>query len=281
MDQTMREQALRRILWLLRPYLPHFIVIDGWVPHLYRYYGDFAEWRSQLSGTAEVDVLLADTKELANKAPLAELLRNAGFQSTNESCGAIWTNDPATGEKVEFFVPHVGIGMRAGTTQAIVGQVGLSAISLTDLELLAAHVHHIRIPFVVAGTSPVDVVVRVPSLGAYLVAKSATFFRRSGASPSDSASRRGKDVMYIRDVMAAGVHVTQQVERDLSELRALGTYAVGRLRYAASQLELLNDASTVLDDASRELAERDGMTLHAARLDVRGHAQDLLDLLRM
>lgn len=276
-DQSTREYALRRILWLLKAYLPHVIVIGGWVPHLYRYYGGFAEWRSQLSGTTEVDVLLVDTKGLAIQAPLAELLRGAGFQSANESRGAVWTNDRATGEKIEFFVPHVGIAMHVGTTQRIAGQTGLSAISLTDLELLAAHVHQIRVPFFVAGMSPVDVEVRVPSLGAYLVAKSATFFRRSAAL--QSAPRRGKDVVYIRDVMAAGPDVTAQVERDLAEIRALGNYAVDRLRHAASQLRLLNEATAVLDEASRELAERDGLTLNAARLDVRGHAQDLFELL--
>jgi hypothetical protein len=102
------EQALRRVLWTLRPYLPDLIVIGGWVPHLYRRYGGFTEWKSHLSGTAEVDVLVRDAMDSSSRTPLAEILEAAGFTTDDEGRGAVWENAPGTGEKIEFFIPHQG-----------------------------------------------------------------------------------------------------------------------------------------------------------------------------
>lgn len=34
-----QEQAFRRVLWLLRGYLPDLVIIGGWVPYLYKRFG--------------------------------------------------------------------------------------------------------------------------------------------------------------------------------------------------------------------------------------------------
>ena len=104
------EQALRRVLWALRPYLPDLIVIGGWVPHLYRRYGGFSDWKSRLSGTAEVDVLVADGMDASSRPPLADILDAAGFRCDDQ--GAVWENGLGTGERIEFFVPHEGTARR-------------------------------------------------------------------------------------------------------------------------------------------------------------------------
>jgi hypothetical protein len=50
------EKVLRAILATLRPYLDDLVIIGGWVPHLYRRYGLFPNWRSELS-QSRLDVL--------------------------------------------------------------------------------------------------------------------------------------------------------------------------------------------------------------------------------
>lgn len=45
-------------LWVLRDYLGEMTLIGGWVPELYRRYGDVDTWRSQLSRTREADILV-------------------------------------------------------------------------------------------------------------------------------------------------------------------------------------------------------------------------------
>jgi hypothetical protein len=52
--------------------------------------------------------------------------------------------------------------------------------------------------------------VRVPTLGAYVVQKAATFTQRP-TSEIDSASKAGKDIVYLRDVMAGGPKVRRQI----------------------------------------------------------------------
>lgn len=271
------EQALHHVLWLVRPYLPELVVIGGWVPHLYRRYGGFHEWGSTLSRTAEVDVLLPQEPPRDGRPPLAQLLREAGFTSTQESRGAIWMNDVATGEKVEFFVPHAGTATSIGQPRPLPAQDGLGAIPLTDLTLLARHTRALQIPVAITIRRPEMLSVRVPSIGAYLVGKGATFMKRSPAT-SPEQSRRAKDIVYIRDVMAAGTDVVRQVERDIIELRALSDVASYML-YAGNNLSLLDRGSAVLQEAARELAERDGMRIEDARLDLEGHVLDLRELL--
>jgi hypothetical protein len=269
------EQALRRVLWTLRPYLSDVVVIGGWVPHLYRRHGGFAEWRSGLSGTAEVDVLLPASAPAAERPPLGEILTSAGFRSSNG--GAVWENDPATGEKVEFFVPHTGIAASQGVVRPVADQSGVGAFALTDLDVLSEHTRILPVPMTVQEGPPVELSVRVPTLGAYLVAKACTFLKRSPIMDG-TMSRRAKDLVYIRDVMAAGEEVVRRVEADVIEMR----HRAGgdrRLEYAVSQLALLNDRHPALVEAAQELAERDLVPESQARSDVLGHVHDLHDLL--
>ena len=276
-EQDVLERALRRVLWTLRPYLPDLVVIGGWVPHLYRAYGGFRSWQSNLSGTGEVDVLLPDATVLAQRPPLADVLRDAGFES--DADGAVWANEPVTGEKIEFFVPHQGIAKTLGRPRAIGGQAGVGAIPLTDLTLLGAHTRPLLVPVTIASQPNATLTVRVPSLGAYVVAKASTFMKRPHAALQGGRSRRAKDLVYIRDVAAAGDEVMTQVERDIAEIRELGPVVEAQLDYARSQLLLLNEQSAVLREAAEELSERDAIPLDAALQDVRGHLADVREIL--
>src|SRR5829696_4124730 len=98
-NQSQFEQGLRRILWTLRDYAPDLMVIGGWVPHLYRQYGGFKDWTSELSGTGEVDVLVPPALPTGARPPISRLLGEAGFIPTSENpAAAIWAKDPIVGE---------------------------------------------------------------------------------------------------------------------------------------------------------------------------------------
>ena len=273
------EQALRRVLWRLRPYLGELTLIGGWVPHLYRRYGEFASWRSRLSRTGEVDLIVGSQRTTTERPPLATLLADAGFESKDGSGGAIWANDPASGEKIEFFAPHVGTHRDIGRPRPVPGQAGIGAIALTDLELLQAHTRRLQVPVAIDGEQPATLDVRVPTLGAYLVTKAATFFKRTAGPVTAGGGSRTKDVLYVRDVMAAGPDVAARVELDVEEIRRTGASAVDYLRYASNQLSLLSGAHPILVAAAEELAVRDHMDVGRARHDLLGHVQDFRDIL--
>jgi hypothetical protein len=275
-DETL-EQALRRVLWVLRPYLPDLIVIGGWVPHLYRRYGGFTEWRSRLSGTAEVDVLVVEGSDTSTRQPLAEILGAAGFTSDEQTRGAVWENAPGTGEKVEFFAPHQGTMRTAGKVRSLTGHEGLGAILLTDLELLEVHTREPCVPITIAQSAPEELKVRVPTLGAYLVVKASTFLKRP-AGDGETRSRRAKDLVYIRDILAAGEPITRQVQIDIGEIRRMPLGA-SKLDYAVTQIGVIDRQNLALVEAAAELAERDQLSREAAINDLHGYLTDFREML--
>lgn len=164
-DQQQFERGLRRILWALRDYLRDLTVIGGWVAHLYRRYGGFAEWKSDLSRTAEVDVLVPTPLGTAGRPPVSALLRDAGFRPATEgNSAAVSENDPATGERIEFLVRHEGTARQIGRPRSLLGQERLAAIPLTDMDLMMRHAATLHIPVTITSAEGV-LAVRVPTLG--------------------------------------------------------------------------------------------------------------------
>jgi hypothetical protein len=285
-DLTQFESGLRRVLWELKPYLPELVVIGGWVPHLYRRYGGFTEWKSALSRTGEVDVLVTRAIDAAGRPSIPAILEAAGFRPVGDSGpAAVWAKDPARGEMIEFLVPHVGTAKQLGGVQPLPSQPGLGALSLTDLTLLQAHTTTLDVPVTVAVAPPRTLAVRVPTLGAYAVTKAATFPKRSpiagAAGVVTSNPKRAKDVLYLRDLMAAGDEVVARIEEDAQRIRRSSKPDREYVHYAANNLSLLFGREPTADvkAVTAMLAERDGVSVADATADVIGHLTDLREVL--
>lgn len=272
------ERALRRLLWQLRPYLGDLVLIGGWVPYLYRRYGDFANWNAPLSRTGELDVVAPAILPSDGRAPIASLLTEAGLHPVPNAGNSIWASEPASGEKVEFFVAHRGMARDIGRPVALTGQDGLGAIPLTDMSLLQTYTQTVDVPIAVAGAAPQRLPVRVPTLGAYLATKAATFDKRMGGTGDP---KRAKDLLYIRDVMAAGAEVVDRVELDVRHMRGTDPSVAGYLDSAANRLAALHlrEPTSALRDAAMILAGRDGHSLERAMDELRGYTMDLREIL--
>jgi hypothetical protein len=206
------ERALQRILWDLRGYLVDLVIIGGWVPYLYRQYGP-VPWTGRLALTAEVDVLIGQTLAPGDRPPLTEILTASGFRpGTTTGTSAVWMNDPARGEKVEFMVPHTGPFNDLQTVVPIRYQHGLGGIALRALHVMQWHTRPLILPALPPDGMPSLVEVRVPTLGAYVVNKSVTVLHRNATIASD---KRAKDLVYLRDLMAAGPPVVTMIADDL------------------------------------------------------------------
>jgi hypothetical protein len=211
MSVSRYEPALHRVLWELRPYLDAVMVIGGWVPYLYSRYGGFVTWNGRTPLTAEVDVLLERPLPAGERASIADILRDAGFQPTTDGAGsAVWVGDVASGEMIEFLIPHTGTVRQIGDTVPVAAQPGLRAISLPGLDLMQRFKQTLPVP-VITNAGSVVLPVNVPWLGAYLVNKASTFTRRQPHALG--GSKRYKDLLYLRDVMAAGAEVVRHVRR--------------------------------------------------------------------
>jgi hypothetical protein len=279
METSHYEPALRRILCELRPYLDQVVIIGGWVPYLYRRYGGFASWAAGLSLTAEVDVLVGRPLPSGDRATIPEILHASGFRPTADvGGGAVWLGNVGAGEKIEFLVPHTGTGRQQGTLVPIGAQDGLRAISLPGLELLQRHKRSLRIPLPTPGGDEMEV--WVPLLGAYVVNKASTFIRRQAHEGGEN-EKRAKDLLYLRDVAAAGDEVMEHVASDLREMGRDRTAAM-RIREAVNLLRLAvsGGLGSGIPQAAEMLREREPSFSEAAALaNLRGNLADLLDLL--
>lgn len=283
------EHALGRVLWELRPYLTELVVIGGWVPYLYQRYGPFPAWRTgggQLSLTAEVDVLLTRELPPGGRRPVAEILRGAGFEPvTATGLAAVWANDPARGEKIEFMVPHAGTLRDLGRVVPIGAQHEVGAIALDRLDVLQRHTHALGVPAVAPDGARVLAIVRLPRLGAYVLNKAATFLYRRPAAGGGGNPKQAKDLLYLCDLMHGGAEVVDHVERDVAEILAADPAARHVVDLAANNLEgamrpSSPSAVTRLHEVGAMLAEREpAWPQDAAAADVAGHLTDLRDIL--
>jgi hypothetical protein len=284
MDLSRYERALRRIIFELRPYLDEIVIIGGWVPYLYKRYGGFSWWNSNISLTAEVDVLVDRPLPPGERPSIPELLRRADFRPSEEEGGlAVWEGDVQAGEKIEFLVPHEGIGRQAGTVVPVTAQEGMGAIPLEGVEFMRNFKQKLAIPVATdGGEQPLEI--WVPTLGAYSVNKASTFSGRrehtGGGNP-----KRAKDLLYLRDLMAAGPEIVDRIESDLAEMirrRDTRRRAQERIRYARNTLELALTGALrrILPEVASMLVEREPAFAHETALaDIQGHLADLVDVL--
>jgi hypothetical protein len=268
------------VLWELGPYLDDVVVIGGWVPYLYSRYGGFREWRGRTSLTAEVDVLVDRPLPPGEREPISAILQRGGFQRTEGSYGsAVWVGDLAAGEKIEFLVPHVGTARQVGSAVPVPAQTGMRAISLPGLEVMQQFKRKLSIPVPTqAGEAALDV--WVPWLGAYVVNKASTFTHRM-PDAATGESKRPKDLLYLRDVVAAGPEVAGHLARDIRAMCGKRKIAE-QVRYAANNLHRVVNGSYGPDVLRAVAAMREREPLPSdttAAAEFLGHLTDLLDIL--
>jgi hypothetical protein len=272
------DAVLREVLWRLRDCLDQLVLIGGWVPHVYRFYGGFEDWDGGLALTEELDILVGSSDKPADPMNIADTLAAAGFTPVGEH-GAVWENVADRGQRIEFMTPHKGPAASVGTVGAVEGQPGIAAVMLEGLELLDHFTRTVEIPVQAPESNLESLAVRIPLLGAYVVHKAATFPRRPGESGSPGKPRKAKDVLYLRDIMAGGVQPVTEMERDLETIAADRWGTVMRTARNNLYRELDGRASAALTEAAEILAERDRVSLDFAEADIRGHLTDLYEIL--
>ena len=280
-EAAVLERALRRILWELSEYLPEMVLIGGWVPLLYRQFGGFKTWRGRESLTLEVDMLTPPRLPARGRAGLVERLRGAGFEPLDRSApSAVWAAEPETGEKVEFFIDHAGPAKTRGSVQPIAEQPGLGGISLDGLWLLAEYSCSLTVPAEGPSGDSALVELNVPRLGAFLSNKAFTIGRRPGAATGSDEPKMGKDILYLRDLMAAGPEVVQKIESEIQDIHTGGVAERHYICTAASNLRLLGSGQwfAAMRGAARMLMERgEHGDEEPALFDLKGYLADALD----
>jgi hypothetical protein len=279
MRQADFEAGLRTILEILEPYRSDLVLIGGWVPYLYRHYGEMDAWGGEDTLTFELDVLVSRPLPPRGRPALATVLRSAGFLPLDgEMPSAVWHRDGGVGEKIEFITLHRGMAHGLGRVVPLTEQPGVGAIPLTELEVMQSHTRTLLIP-AMPGFRAVEV--QVPTLGAYVVNKALTFIRRRPHSGEVGTPKLPKDLLYLRDLSAAGKHLRAAIRDDV-EMIARSPGGAERIRTAATNLWFAIEGHLVhhLTDTAQVVLERDsGSSLKVEEARTRGFLRDLHDLL--
>lgn len=274
MDRVELEAGLRAVLSTLSSYLDELVLIGGWVPYLQLRYGSPSNPRAETSLTTEADLLLPSKLPRNTRPPISEILQQSEFQPIGES-GVVWSRESDRGERIEFLRHHRGIARSLGQPADVEDQPGLAAIGLSHAWVLREFTEVLKL----TSEEEEALAVRVPTLGAFLLNKANTFGLRGGR---DDEPRAAKDLIYLRDVMAAGDRVQDRVSADLramidpsGEQASKVTRLIGRGEY-----HLRKVAPKFHGHAARILAEREGTSAIDAAAEVEGYARDLAQLFR-
>lgn len=190
------EDALLRVLDTLREYRDALVLVGGWVPYLHLRYGRATVPVPRTSLTSEADLLVPAGFERGDRRPIAEILRQAGFEPRG-AAGVVWAREPEQGgETIEFLHPFEGPARSRGEPRDLPDQPDLKVLLLDHLRVMQDFTETLLIP---APMTERGLEVRVPTVGAFVVNKGNTFHLRGGADaglkarerPSVPSRRRG------------------------------------------------------------------------------------------
>lgn len=209
---TPSEDEIPKVLLALESYVDDIVLIGGWVPELYRRFGGFSEWRGFPSRTREADILIPSPLERGERMPLEQILRAEGLRPREQKeLSAVWVRPETDATEVEILTPRVGAFER--TPKHVFGHGAVGAIPLDDVSVQMRHTVVLQ-----ATVASRPCRVRVPTLGAYLVARPLSVRHRSSAHAQDARDKASKDLVYIHDVLSAGAEVVSRVRQDITTI---------------------------------------------------------------
>lgn len=278
-------RPLLRACLALKPFLAEVVVIGGWVPALYARYGGL-DWQGRLSRTQEADILtLPPLPRVEGVLTLDSLLREHGFQPRVQSeLATVWESEMMNGEGIEFLTPRIGPVKRQAAVR--LGDHGVvAAMPIDDVQILARNTTTFSVPLRATDNPGGSLEIRVPTLAAYVVNKAATFPKRQSLAGEFANPKQAKDLVYLRDVMAAGAKTIGHLESSLKQLRHAGRPEIALVTKAHSNLNLLLAKTRpgwpgLPRLAAQQVTERDGGALPEREAELRGYLADLCALLK-
>ena len=200
--------SLLKTLEVLKLYLKEIVIVGGWVPFLYRRYGHMPSRHPSIR-TMDIDVAVPRRLEERGRPTIDELLSCAGYKVRiyGSDISVVKYELTAPVIEIEFLTPEVG---RPGRPSTLV-QRGLTAQALRYLQILLENTKEIEINDTLSGAD-VNLVVRVPSPGAFIYQKGLTLPRRH--------SKVSKDLYYIFDLLDSSTESRDSILVEINSLQS-------------------------------------------------------------
>lgn len=259
MPDAFAREFLRALL-TLREYMPNIVLIGGCVPYVYSKYMFDKPLKQAPVYTKDLDLLVENQVPLAENS-VVSLMQAAGYacrtlESRHTQCFK-FESRAGTGFEIEFLTPAPD--KEHGDT--VVVQGGLRAQVIPGLELFLSHNTEVRIVDELDGTA-VDITVRVPTPGAFVLNKLQTYLEPLGDRD------RTKDLYYVFYVVRS---LTIGKEAIVDGMRECASNQA--LESLANELQTL--FSDEYSDGTRDVA------MQLTGLDLREHDKRLLVRLEM
>jgi len=206
-----RSQAslvvLIRTLRVLEPYLDQIVIVGGWVPFLYRTYGQMPS-QNPLVRTMDIDLAVPRTLPERGLLTVDDLLSEAGYKARlyGSESTIVKYELPGSAAEVEFVTAEIG---RSGKPTLQV-QRGLSAQKLRHVEILLENTVTIQVSEVI-DKKRVRLAVKVPSPAAYVYQKGLTLRLRG--------EKAAKDLYYIFDFLDSSPEVCGSIVSGIAGMR--------------------------------------------------------------
>jgi len=215
--------SLYKALDVLKPYLGQIVLVGGWVPVIYRKYGNIGS-RHPSVRTMDIDIAVPRRMPDTGLPTIDSLLTKAGYEVeiVGSYGGAVKYELTTPPSEIEFITPETG---RPGQPSISV-QNGLQAQALRYVEILLDNTREITISEHKAAIKFTGIV-KVPSPAAFIFQKSLTL--------PDRRSKQAKDLYYIFDLIDSTPKMMGNVIEEMKSIQA--KYARSWACRALSNLE--------------------------------------------
>jgi hypothetical protein len=200
-------QSFIKTIEILKPYLSDVVVVGGWVPFLYRKYGNVPARHPSLR-TMDIDMAVPKTLNKGDRPTIDELLLKAGYKASlyGSARAVVKYELQAEGIEIEFLTPEIG---KPGNPIISVQQ-GLNAQALRYLQILIENTIIITIRYDLDGIKT-GVDLRIPSLGTFVYQKGLTLRLRK--------EKVAKDLYYIFDIIDSSSEIRNSILSEINDLR--------------------------------------------------------------
>jgi hypothetical protein len=199
---------LLRTLDTLKPYLDDIVVVGGWVPFLYRKYGNMPA-RHPSVRTTDIDIAVPRNVPDKGRPTIDNLLLKAGYtvQIFGSQGGAVKYEMAAPPTEIEFITPEIG---KPGEPSIVV-QSGLRAQALRYVQILIENTRQIAVNDSISGVN-ISSLIKVPSPAAFIFQKALSLPQRR--------LKAAKDLYYIFDLLDSTTETQILIPQEIGLLQA-------------------------------------------------------------
>jgi hypothetical protein len=199
--------ALYKAFDVLKPYLGLIVLVGGWVPVIYRKYGNIGS-RHPSVRTTDIDIAIPRRIPYTGLPTVDSLLIGAGYEVeiVGSYGGAVKYKLTTPPSEIEFITPEIG---RPGQPSIPV-QSGLQAQALRYVEILLDNTRQITVRESTKAIK-ISAVVKVPSPAAFIFQKSLTL--------PDRRDKLDKDLYYIFDLVDSTPKMIDEVIKEMKAIQ--------------------------------------------------------------